>query len=419
MNRLQRRANDIMGLHREQNPAFARRRFLQASLALAALSMLPLSLRAQAVRIRFVGDPFTLGVASGYPVADGFTLWTRLAPLPLQADGGIDHDVVLPVAWQVAEDERFSNIVVEGLQRAVPELAHSVHVDVRGLRPGRPYFYRFIIGDEVSPTGRTRTAPAAGTAAQRLRFAIGSCQHYEQGYYAAYRHLLDDAPDLMVFLGDYIYESSWGDDLVRRHATAEPYDLVGYRMRHAQYKTDPDLQRAHGAMPWLCAWDDHEVDNDHAGDQSEYRDPRFLLRRAAAYQAYYEHMPLPASMRPHTDGSLRLHTEVMWGDTARFFMLDARQYRTAQACPDPLKGGGGRTVEIATCTGLDAPDRTLLGSDQERWLQRGLAASRSRWNILAQQTLMSARDDDAGPARGAYAPTAGTAIRSRARPSTT
>jgi alkaline phosphatase D len=376
-----------------------RRRFLRASVSLAALSMLPSSLRAQqSARIRFVGDPFALGVASGYPRTDGFTLWTRLAPLPLQADGGINPDEILPVAWQVAEDERFAKVVAQGVQRTVSELAHSVHVDVRGLRPGSAYFYRFLIGDEVSPTGRTRTAPAPGTDA-RLRFAIGSCQHYEQGYYAAYRHLLDDAPDLMVFLGDYIYESSWGDDLVRRHATGEPYDLAGYRVRHAQYKTDPDLQRAHGAMPWLCTWDDHEVDNDLAGDQSEYLDPRLLMRRAAAYQAYYEHMPLPATMRPRIDGGLRLHTDIAWGDTARIFMLDGRQYRTAQACPDPLKGGGGRTVEIAECPGLDAPDRTFLGSKQHRWLAQGLAGSRSRWNILAQQTLMSARDDDAGPAR--------------------
>jgi alkaline phosphatase D len=398
MNDLLRRAIDLTHLHSGKNPASARRRFLRASVSLAALSMLPVSLHAQTTRIRFVGAPFTLGVASGYPVADGFALWTRLAPLPLQADGGIDRDEVLPVTWQVAEDEKFSTIAAEGVQRAVSELAHSVHVDVRGLRPGRPYFYRFTIGDEVSPIGRTRTAPAQG-ASDRLRFAIGSCQHYEQGYYAAYRHLLDDAPDLMVFLGDYMYESSWGDDLVRHHATPEPYDLVGYRMRHAQYKIDPDLQRAHQAMPWLCTWDDHEVDNDHAADQSEYRDPGFLIRRAAAYQAYYEHMPLPASMRPQTDGSLRLHTELTWGNTARFFMLDGRQYRTAQACPDPLKGGGGRTVEIAECAGLDAPDRTLLGAGQERWLQNGLAASRSRWNIIAQQTLMSARDDDPGTAR--------------------
>lgn len=398
MNDLLRSAIALSCIDDARDATHARRRFLRASLSLAALSMLPSSSYAQAARPRFVGDPFALGVASGYPLADGFTLWTRLAPLPLQADGGIHRDEMLPVAWQVSEDERFATLAAEGLQRAVSELAHSVHVDVRGLRPGRAYFYRFLIGDDVSPTGRTRTAPAEG-ASERLRFAIGSCQHYEQGYYAAYRHLLNDAPDLMVFLGDYIYESSWGDDLVRRHATAEPYDLAGYRMRHAQYKTDPDLQRAHQAMPWLCMWDDHEVDNDHANDQSEHRDPGFLMRRAAAYQAYYEHMPLPASMRPHTDGSLRLHTEVVWGDTARFFMLDGRQYRTTQACPDPLKGGGGRTIEATQCAGLDAPDRTLLGAGQERWLQRGLAASRSRWNILAQQTLMSARDDDAGTGR--------------------
>jgi alkaline phosphatase D len=400
MKHLLHRALTLIRQEDGRDPAHARRRFLHASLSLAALSMLPSSLRAQQVaRVRFVGDPFTLGVASGYPVADGATLWTRLAPLPLQADGGMARDEIVTVTWQVAEDESFSRIVASGQQRAVPELAHSVHVDVRGLRPGRTYAYRFIAGDDISPTGRTLTAPAPGSGATPLRFAIGSCQHYEQGYYHAYRHLIEDAPDLMVFLGDYIYESSWGDELVRRHSNAEPIALEDYRIRHAQYKRDPLLQRAHAAMPWLVVWDDHEVDNDLAGERSEYLDPRFLLRRAAAYQAYYEHMPLPATMRPRVDGGMRLHTVVDWGDTARIFMLDGRQYRTSQACPDPLKGGGGRTVEIAECAGIDDPRASLLGMAQERWLYDGLATSRSRWNVMAQQTLMSARDDDPGPAR--------------------
>jgi alkaline phosphatase D len=377
----------------------SRRDFLRASLSLAAASMLPALASAQQQRARFVAHPFALGVASGYPVPDGVSLWTRLAPLPLQPDGGLGRDETVAVTWQVAEDEGFGRVVAEGRRRAVPELAHSVHVDVRGLRPDRGYFYRFLAGDEASPVGRTRTAPAAGALPRRLRFAIGSCQHYEQGYFNAYRHIVDDEADLMVFLGDYIYESSWGDDLVRRHAHGEPYDLAGYRMRHAQYKTDADLQRAHAAMPWLVTWDDHEVDNDPAGDQSEHLDPRFLLRRAAAYQAYFEHMPLPAAMRPRTDGGMRLHAEVGYGDLARFFVLDNRQYRTPQPCPDPFKGGGSTTVDAAACPQLDDPAASMLGAEQERWLLQGLADSRARWNVIAQSTLMTAKDDDPGPQR--------------------
>ncbi len=377
----------------------SRRDILRASVSLAGLSLLPDGVWAQSVRTRFVGDPFTLGVASGYPAPDGMSLWTRLAPQPLQPDGGIGRDEWVAVSWQVAEDERFGRIVAEGRKRAVSELAHSVHVDVRGLRAGRPYFYRFIAGDEVSAVGRTVTAPAAGTMPGRLRFAIGSCQHYEQGYFNSYRHIVDDAPDLMVFLGDYIYESSWGTDPVRRHSAGEPYDLGEYRVRHAQYRTDADLQRAHAAMPWLVTWDDHEVDNDPAGDQSEHLDPRFLLRRAAAYQAYFEHMPLPARMRPRTDGSMQIYTDVAYGDLARFFVLDNRQYRTLQPCPDPFKGGGSTTVDIAMCPELDDPSATILGVEQERWLLDGLANSDARWNVLAQQTLLSAKDDDPGPGR--------------------
>lgn len=367
-----------------------RRRLLRRALALAAAGLaLPLRLRAQAPRSRFVAYPFALGVASGYPRTDGVSLWTRLAPSPLDPDGGIDRDEWVTVTWQVAEDERFAKVVAEGRQRAVSELAHSVHTDVDGLRPGRPYFYRFVAGDEVSPTGRTRTADAPGSAPSQLRFALGSCQHFEQGHFEAYRHIVADQADLMVFVGDYIYESSWGDDLVRRHAGGETYELADYRVRHAQYKTDPDLQAAHAAMPWLLTWDDHEVDNDPAGDLSEHLDPRFLLRRAAAYQAYFEHMPLPRALAPRTDGSMRIYTDVGFGDLARFYLLDDRQYRSANACNDPFKGGGSTDVVPVRCAELDDPARTMLGAEQERWLSQALVGSRARWNVLAQQTLMT------------------------------
>lgn len=373
-----------------------RRALLRGAIGLGALALAgPFAARAQ-MRTRFTGYPFTLGVASGYPRPDGVSLWTRLAPQPLAADGGMTVDEWVTVTWQVADDEGFSRIVREGRVRTVQELAHSVHVDVDGLAPDRPYFYRFIAQDDMSPVGRTRTAPAPGATPDRLRFAIASCQHYEQGWFTSYPHVVADQADLMVFLGDYIYESSWGDELVRRHATPEPYDLDGYRVRHAQYRTDPDLQAAHAAMPWLVTFDDHELDNDWSEAATEHLDPRFLLRRAAALQAYYEHMPLPRSMLPGIDGSLRIHTTVDFGQLARFVVLDERQYRTAPACPDPYKGGGSSYLDPAGCEALRDPARTLLGREQEAWLQQQLRGSTARWNILAQQTLMTPMDTKPG-----------------------
>jgi len=377
----------------------SRRDLLKAIAALGAMTMLPSGLRAQRIQPmpRFVAPPFALGVASGYPRPDGVTLWTRIAPLPLQPDGGLASYDALPVTWQVAEDEGFGKVVAEGRRRAVSELAHAVHADVTGLRPDRAYFYRFLCGQEVSPTGRTRTAPAPGAATGSLRFALGSCQHWEQGYFSAYSQVIEDDPTLMLFVGDYLYRSSWGATLVRRHLGGEPSDLATYRMRHAQYKTDPDLQQAHGALPWLVTWDDHETDNDMAGEQSEDLDPRFLLRRAMAYQAYFEHMPLPASARPSVRGQMRLYNSVDWGDRARFMVLDNRQYRSPQACPEAFKGGGSTTLDVATCAALRDPTRTMLGEAQEHWLERELGRDGVRWNVVVQQTLMATRDERPGP----------------------
>ncbi|MEZ5441264.1 MAG: alkaline phosphatase D family protein [Lysobacterales bacterium] len=377
----------------------SRRQWLQGLAAAGLLGGLaPRQLRAQAAP-RFIAEPFRLGVASGYPTPDGISLWTRLAPMPLVENGGLSPDEWLPVSWQVAEDERFGRPVAEGQVRAVPELAHSVHVDVQGLRPDRGYYYRFLCGQAVSPVGRTRTAPAADAMPDALRLAFSSCQHYEQGYFSAYAELVRDDPRLMIFLGDYIYENSWGDELVRRHAGGEPYTLAQYRVRHAQYKTDPDLQRAHAAMPWLFTWDDHEVDNDPSSEQSEHLDPRFLLRRAAAYQAYYEHMPLPARMRPRLDGSMQVYGQVDFGALLSIFLLDDRQYRSAMACTDPAKGGGSTSLLAESCAELERPGRTMLGSAQEQWLLQALGQSGAHWNLLAQQTLLSPKDDRVGPGR--------------------
>jgi alkaline phosphatase D len=360
---------------------FTRRRFLQ-SLGVLAVP-----------KFEIPGNPFSLGVASGYPSPDGVVLWTRLM--------GVEP-VSLPLRWEVAADEAMKSIVLSGTATAEPAWAHSAHVEVRGLEPDRWYWYRFSSKDAQSPVGRTRTAPAPGALPERLRFAFGSCQQYEQGYYGAYRHVVADAPDLMVFLGDYIYESSWGRDHVRSHGALEPYTLEQYRARHALYRSDPDLQAAHAACPWVLTWDDHEVDNDYADDRPEDGMPReaFLERRAAAYRAYYEHMPLPARMRPEGP-RMRLHTRLAWGGLAEFHVADTRQYRSWQACPRPERGGGN-TVDVETCPRLGAETRSMLGRAQERWLEGGFAASRGRWNVLAQATRMAQFDQKPGPGRRAW-----------------
>jgi alkaline phosphatase D len=365
-----------------------RRRFLEI---LAGVGVAPLAACAQApVRPRFAGNPFPLGVASGYPRADGMVLWTRLMNLAEPAPAAVD--------WEVAEDEGMRRVVASGSATASADWAHSVHAEPRGLAPDRWYWYRFTAGDAQSPVGRTRTAPVADAAASRLRFAFASCQQYEQGWFTAYRHMAGEDLDLVAFLGDYIYESSWGRDHVRKHDAGEPYTLEEYRARYALYKADPDLQKAHLAFPWIFTWDDHEVDNDYANDRSEdgMAPERFLARRGAAYRAYYEHQPLPESMRP-SGPEMRIYAALPWGRTANFVIVDDRQYRAPQVCP--TKAGGSTVVNPAVCTAIGDPGRSMLGAAQEAWLERTLAQSGAEWNLLTQQTLMAQLDRKLGPER--------------------
>ena len=367
----------------------SRRDFLKYMGGLVAVAAVPPLWAKPAFR----KDPFTLGVASGYPTPGGVVLWTRLAPEPMQPDGGMPQ-VVVPVRFEVAEDQRFRRITAKGLSYATPDWAHSVHVEVDGLQPDRWYWYRFLVGDATSPVGRTRTTPGLGVVPPRLRFAFASCQQYEQGYYAAYRHMLADELDLIVHLGDYIYESSWGTNHVRKHEGPEPVTVTDYRARFARYKTDPDLQAAHASCPWLVVWDDHEVENDYANASSENDDePRwFLERRAAAYKVYYEHMPLRRTMVPFGP-DMRIYTRVPFGGLAEFNLLDDRQYRTRQPCPLPGRAGSN---PIENCVERLNSEATLLGARQERWLEAGLGASKARWNVLAQQTLMAQEDRKLG-----------------------
>jgi alkaline phosphatase D len=379
-----------------------RRSFLAASLASAgtvALSGGWRAARAGAAYPSFGGrDPFTLGVASGYPTSNSVVLWTRLAPWPLEPGGGLRADDVAPVEWEVATDDKMAHVVRKGIAYATAEWAHSIHAEPDGLEPGRDYWYRFRAGTVRSPIGRTRTAPAPNAPLAKLKLAVASCQQYEQGYFTAYRHIVADNPDLILHVGDYIYELTWGDDLIRSHGAPETYTLDDYRQRYALYKSDPDLAAAHAACPWLVTWDDHEVDNDYAGSISEENDDPelFIARRAAAYRAYYEHMPLPRRAVPF-GGAMRLYAQRAFGDLASIFMLDQRQYRSPEACPPPGRGGG-RRVSVAECPELERESRQMLGERQESWLFAALANSKSRWNLLGQGTVMSYLNEQDGGA---------------------
>ena len=354
-------------------PSARRRLLLRGGAALLATPWLASGPRAADT------DRFSLGVASGQPRADGMVLWTRLM--------GSDLPEVVDVRWELAADERFQRIVAHGQERSEAAWAHSVHAEPAGLDPARWYWYRFMALGQQSPVGRTRTAPAADAAAT-LRFAIASCQRYDVGHYAAWRHVADEQLDLVFFLGDYIYEYPTGRNAVRplELAHGQVLTLEQYRARYATHKSDPHLQAAHASAPWLVVWDDHEVSNDYANVQGADLGIDTRARRAAAYKAYWEHMPFAKSFRP-VDADMRIYRRLDWGTLARIHLLDDRQYRDPQVCP-PTGRGGSNTVALAKCPALTDPARTLLGEEQERWLADGWDLSRP-WNLLAQQTLMA------------------------------
>jgi alkaline phosphatase D len=314
-------------------------------------------------------------------------LWTRLAPQPLLPLGGLPP-VALTVRWQLALDEHFQHLVQDGEHLAVPEHAFSVHVQVSGLPAAQRFFYRFMVGDAVSPTGRTCTAPAEDAPVNRLRLALASCQHYEHGHFAAHRDIAAQDLDVVLFVGDYIYETHSTSVQVRLHEGQPPVDLDGYRARHATYKLDAHLQAAHAAHPWLLVWDDHEVRNDYAGDQTAgaFAPGEFLKLRAAAYKAYFEHMPVAPDQHP-VGSVMRMHDRFVWGQLAELWTLDGRQYRSPQAC-GPSGEAYGRL--LWRCDALADPQRTVFGFDQEQWLSDGLAGSSRTWKLLAQATQMSA-----------------------------
>jgi len=377
------------------HPELDRRRLLALAAQAAVAGVLPRSAWG-APPLRH--NPFGLGVASGDPTADAFVLWTRLlgagSPLP---------DTPLPVRWEVAEDAAFHRLVQRGSALALPQLAHSVHVELAGLRPGRWYHYRFHHGAATSPTGRARTAPAADEMPARLRVAFASCQRWEHGYYAAWAHVAREAPDLVLFLGDYIYEYATPSDtsgLARVHALRHARSLADFRDRYALHKSDPQLQAAHAACPWLVTWDDHEVQNDWAGHTGrDGNGADFAALRSAGFQAFYEHMPLGAARLAGPGFStLALHRRTAWGRLAALHLLDGRQYRDRQACRRAGASGAG-AVRAGQCDDLAQAERSFLGGAQERWLDAGLAQDAQaavRWSVLAQQTLLSPRHYPSG-----------------------
>jgi alkaline phosphatase D len=360
-----------------------RRVFLTHLAGLASIPWIGARAHAQSSNnVSFASDPFKLGVASGDPTDSGVVLWTRLAPQPLETDGGM-QPVAVEVGWEVATDEAMKDVVQSGKATAAPQLGHSVHVEVDGLAPDRWYWYRFRAGDAETPVARTRTLPAADAMPEKLKFAFASCQQFEHGLYTAYEHMAHEDLDLVFHLGDYIYEDAPTDGHVRRHLGGETVSLDDYRLRYAQYKSDPLLQAVHARFPWIVTWDDHEVKDNYANELAGSIPPaEFLKRRAAAYQAYYDMLPLRAASLP-SGTAMQIYRKLSFGQLAQFCVLDNRQFRT-----DQPNGDGERDIVGAA---LDHK-LTMLGEPQRKWLGASLMQSTSKWNVLAQAVMMGMVD---------------------------
>lgn len=378
------------------SPSIRRRQIIQGVASTIALIGLPGAVWGKQ---GWSTNPFSMGVASGAPTPDGIVLWTRLDPTAIEAAGLNGKSI--PVTWQIAHDAQFSRLVAQGVVQAVPALAHSVHAEVSGLASDHHYFYRFLAGDASSTTGRTRTFPAPEATPTSLRLAYASCQQWGNGYYSAYRHMLEENLDMVMFLGDYMYEypSSRPKD-IRPTTGGWVNTLEGYRQRYALHKSDPDLQAMHAAAPWLVTWDDHEVQNDYAGtlhgDSGRPVDD-FMARRRAAYQAFYEHMPVrranfEALISSH-DNNAKVFGSNKFGQLATLYLLDTRQFRDPQVC-NPNNKIGASKVDPGSCAVWNDPQRTLLGQQQESWLKREFETSTTQWNVIGQQTLLSQRNFD-------------------------
>ncbi|MCU1371428.1 MAG: phosphodiesterase/alkaline phosphatase [Ilumatobacteraceae bacterium] len=329
-------------------------------------------------------DPFLLGVASGDPLPDSVILWTRLTtdladPTGFGGIGDTDHAVL----WEVSTDEDFTDIVKHGTEPAAAEFGHSVHADAHGLEADTWYWYRFRIGDHTSPVGKTRTTPKDDASVDELTFAFASCQLRTAGHWTAYPQVVADEPDLILFLGDYIYEYPGGTGELAIPLKAEPVTVADYRVLYAAYQRDANLQAAHAIAPWVITWDDHEVENNYAAGTAEKAEDQagFEARRVAAYQAFWESHPIRIDP-PAEDGSLEVYRWFRYGTLAEFFVLDGRQYRSDQVCGDQVG------TNAKDCPDLANPEHTMLGPEQEQWLAKGLKAADATWTVLAQQTVV-------------------------------
>lgn len=403
-------------------PELHKRRYLLQLAGFAAVTAatlsLPRSVWSQTDSARkFQTNPFALGVASGSPTHDSVVLWTRLVDGSAGVFASNFDNKPIPVRWEVADDDKFSRIAQSGQHLATAGLGYSVHVELQNLPSDRWYFYRFIAGDALSAVGRTRTFPKTDAVLDKLRVAYASCQRWEAGYFSAYRHMLAEKLDAVLFLGDYIYEYPGNPVSAVRMPSLTPtlgfvLTLDDYRARYAQYKSDEDLQAMHAACPWLMTWDDHEVQNDYAGLTAGdsgladvFSNPLdFAFRKAAAYQAYYENMPIRAATLTKSTAGLtsgaetRIYQRVDVGRLASFYMLDTRQYRDRQVCSKDGKLGAS-VVDPSTCAEWLDPKRTMLGNKQEDWLNSELSSAKKRgatWNVLTQSTLFGQRDNKAG-----------------------
>ncbi|HEX4356733.1 MAG TPA: alkaline phosphatase D family protein [Pseudonocardia sp.] len=337
------------------------------------------------------GSVFTLGVASGDPTPDGMVLWTRLARDPAHEDGlGGMPSGTLDVHWELAADPHLRQVLRRGTARTGAELGWSVHVEPAGLAAGREYWYRFRVGGELSPVGRTLTTPAVPEL-RPLSLCFVSCARYDQGLFTAYRRLAEDRPDLVLHLGDYSYEYTTDTTSLRQLTGGVELTLADYRRRYAQYHADPDLAAAHAAAPWIVVFDDHEVENNWADMIPEHPpEPGFPARRAAAFRAYYENVPLRPSARP-AGVNMRLYRRLGWGGLATFHMLDTRQFRDDQPCGDQYN---------TDCPQRSDPARSLVGAPQEAWLLDGFARSTARWDLIGQQVMFSQVDLTPGAGAG-------------------
>lgn len=328
--------------------------------------------------------PFTLGVASGDPTPHRVVIWTRLAPQPLDPTGGMD-DRSYRVTWEVALDESFEETVFTGVARADAAHAHSIHVDLSELEPAVEFFYRFRAGKHVSAIGRTQSMPLL-TMPESITIGAACCQNYEAGYFAAHRDIAKARLDALVFLGDYIYESSTRQSrrTARRHRLPEATDLAGYRARYALYKSDPDLQAAHASCPWIVTWSDHEVSDNYAGLEDNggpATREEFARRRDAAYRAWWEHMPV--RLAPPVPGEdFPIYRQFSVGSLLEITVLDCRQYRSDQACTHRS------STHEAPCNEVSDASRTMLGSAQEQWVGKAIGSSNTTWSALVSDTIV-------------------------------